>query len=120
MDDKNLAEELLQKDVAAKKRDNTAANSGNSGTVRIGRGSDESCTINVNITESSISVVNTTGEGRHTVNTQPKRPKKKSACKADVSKTKRCVSILTVLAAFLSGLLILEVIKKNAKIDNNN
>lgn len=97
---------------------NTAASTGNSGTVRIGKGSDESCIINVNITESSVSVINTTGEGRHTVNTQPKRPRKKGVFKADVSKTRmrvRHIKILTIFFTLLSGVVMVGVMRKNKR-----
>lgn len=57
------AEELSQKRVTAQTTDNTAASTGNSGTVKIGKGSDESCTINLHLSDSPVTVIAGSSEG---------------------------------------------------------
>ena len=118
MKNKEVANDFPQKDVTTQMTDNTAASTGNSGTVRIGKGSDESYNINVNITESSVSVINTTGEGRYSVNTQLKRERKKGVFKADESKTRMCVrhiKILTIFFTLLSGVVMVGVMRKSKR-----
>lgn len=58
-----LAEGLPPEEVAVQTTDNTAASTGNSGTVKIGKGSDESCTINLHLSDSPVTVIAGSSDG---------------------------------------------------------
>lgn len=98
------AEELSQKRVTAQTTDNTAASTGNSGTVKIGKGSDESCTINLHLSDSPVTVISNTGEGSSNVNTAPARPKKKAAPQNTAGNTKGSYGVLQAFAVILTTL----------------
>ncbi len=114
---RSIAEGLPQKGVATQTTDNTAASSGNSGTVKIGKGSDESCTINLSLTDSHFTVISNTGEGSTNVNTAPARPKKKVAPQNTVVNTKGSYGVLQAFAVTLTTLcavmLTMGLVKKN-------
>ena len=57
MKTKTLADRLPQKRVTAQTTDNTAASTGNSGTVKIGKGSDECCTIKLHLSDSPVTII---------------------------------------------------------------
>lgn len=99
-----LAEVFPQEGVTSQTTDNTAASSGNSGTVKIGKGSDESCTINLTLTDSHFTVISNTGEGSSNVNTAPARPKKKAAPQNTAGNTKGSYGVLQALAVILTTL----------------
>lgn len=99
-----LAEVFPQEGVTSQTTDNTAASSGNSGTVKIGKGSDESCTINLSLTDSHFTVISNTGEGCSNVNTAPARLKKKVAPQNTVVKTKGSYGMLKAFAVTLTAL----------------
>lgn len=111
------AEELPQEGVTAQTTDNTAASTGNSGTVKIGKGSDESCTINLTLTDSHFTVISNTGEGSSNVNTAPARPKKKAAPQNTAGNTKGSYGMLQAFAVILTTLcavmLTMGLVKKN-------
>ena len=111
-----LAEGLPHTGVAAQTTDNTAASSGNSGTVKIGKGSDESCTINLTLTDSLFTVISNTGEGSSNVNTAPARPKKKAAPQNTAGNTKGSYGVLQAFAVILTtlcaGVLTMGIAKK--------
>ena len=117
MKPKTFAEGLPQKDAAAQTTDNTAASNGNSGTVRIGKGSDESCTINLTLTDSHFTVISNTGEGNSNVNTTSASPKKKAAPQSRGGKTKGNYGVLQAFAVTLTALcavmLTMRLVKKN-------
>ena len=98
------AEELPQEGVTAQTTDNTAASTGNSGTVKIGKGSDESSTINLTLTDSHFTVISNTGEGSSNVNTAPARPKKKEAPQNTAGNTKGSYGVLQAFAVILTTL----------------
>lgn len=112
-----LAEVFPQKRVTAQTTDNTAVSSGNSGTVKIGKGSDESCTINLSLTDSHFTVISNTGEGSTNVNTAPARPKKKVAPQNTAGNTKGSYGVLQAFAVILTTLcavmLTMGLVKKN-------
>lgn len=56
MKKQQIADGLPKKDVAAQTTDNAAANTGNSSTVHIGKGSDESVTTKIELHDSTISI----------------------------------------------------------------
>lgn len=99
------ADGLSQKEVTAQTTDYTAASTGNSGTVKIGKGSDESYTIHLNITDSPVTVISTSGDGSSNVNTPPTGAKKKSTRQAADGKPAGrwyvLAAVLTVLAAIV-------------------
>lgn len=112
-----LAEELPQEGIAAQTTDNTAASTGNSGTVKIGKGSDENCTINLTLTDSHFTVISNTGEGSSNVNTTSARPKKKVVPQSIECKTKGSYGVLKAFAVTLTALcavmLTMGLVKKN-------
>lgn len=99
-----FAEGLPQEGVTAQTTDNTAASTGNSGTVKIGKGSDESCAINLTLTDSHFTVISNTGEGSSNVNTAPVRPKKKAAPQNTAGNTKGSYGVLQAFAVILTTL----------------
>ena len=111
-----FAEGLPQTGVAAQTTDNTAASTGNSGTVKIGKGSDESCAINLTLTDSHFTVISNTGEGSSNVNTTSARPKKKVVPQSIECKTKGSYGVLQAFAVILTtlcaGVLTLGLAKK--------
>lgn len=112
-----LAEGLPHTGVAAQTTDNTAASSANSGTVKIGKGSDESCTINLTLTDSHFTVISNTGDGSSNVNTAPARPKKKVAPQNTVVNPKGNYGVLQAFAVTFTALcavmLTIGLVKKN-------
>lgn len=90
------AEELPQEGVTTQTTDNTAASTGNSGTVKIGKGSDESCTINLTLTDSHFTVISNTGEGSSNVSSPRARQ-----CKTATLSVKNTTTLMqTILKAF--------------------
>lgn len=112
-----LADGLPQEGVTAQTTDNTAASTRNSGTVKIGKGSDESCTINLTLTDSLFTVISNTGEGSSNVNTTSARPKKKVVPQSAGCKTKGSYGMLKAFAVTLTALcavmLTMGLVKKN-------
>lgn len=76
MKTKTFADRLPKKDVATQKTDNTAASTGNSGTVKNGKGSEASCTINLHLSDSPVTIISTSGESSSNVITPPTHKKK--------------------------------------------
>lgn len=116
MKTKTFADRLPQTGVAAQTTDNTAASYGNSGTVKIGKGSDESCTINLSLTDSHFTVISNTGEGSTNVNTAPARPKKKVAPQNTAGNTKShgvIQALALALTALCAVMLTIGLVKKN-------
>lgn len=99
-----LAEGLPHTGVVAQTTDNTAASRGISGTVKIGKGSDESCTINLTLTDSHFTLISNTGEGSSNVNTTSARPKKKVVPQSAGGKTKGSYGMLKAFAVTLTAL----------------
>lgn len=94
---------LPQEEVAAQMTDNTAASTGNSGTVKIGKGADESCSININLSDSPITVITGGSEVCPNVGTQPAR-KYKASTQSMNKTTNAKQSIVKAVGAILAML----------------
>lgn len=117
MKTKIFADRLPQEGVAAQMTDNTAASTGNSGTVKIGKGSGETSSINLTLTDSHFTVISNTGEGSSNVNTTSARPKKRVVPQSAGCKTKGNYGMLKAFAVTLTALcavmLTMGLVKKN-------
>lgn len=95
MKQQQLAEGLPHTGVAALTTDNTATSSGNSGTVKIGKGSDESCTINLHLSDSPVTVIAGSREGSANVGSPRARQ-----CKTATLSVKNTTTLMqTILKA---------------------
>lgn len=119
MKTKTFADRLPQTGVTAQTTDNTAASTGNSGTVKIGKGSDESCTINLTLTDSHFTVISNTGEGSSNVNTVPSQLKKKRTPQTVGSRTNgdtwTIKALVPILAISCATMLLAWLVKQNIK-----
>ena len=95
MKTKTFADRLPQTGVAAQTTDNTAASTGNSGTVKIGKGSDESCAIKLHLSDSPVTII--TGSGEVRANVGNPRARKDKTASLSVKDTK--IVMQTILKA---------------------
>ncbi len=119
MKTKTFADGLPHTDVAAQTIDNAAVICVNSGSVKIGKGSDENCTINHPLTVSLCTVISNTVEGSSNVNTAPMLPKKKVDSPTVESRTNEDTWVfkahLPILATFYTTMLLVWLVTQNIK-----
>lgn len=103
MKTKPFADRLPQMGVTAQTTDNTAASTGNSGTVKIGKGSDESCTINLHLSDSPVTII--TGSREVSPNVGNPRARKDKTASLSVKDTKTVMQTILKAAGVILALL---------------